>query len=151
MDNSTIGIKVADGTYFPILEEERTGKKKLVLTTVNDDQASVQIDLYKGEGQELNDALYIGSLVIEDIMPAMKGDPEIELLIGIDSDGNLNAEAGDTATSERQSLSVSLESLDDGDFSSPNFELDDQGFDEIPSLDEEPALDDGSSFDEEPA
>ena len=91
MDNSTIGIKIADGTFFPILEEDSSGRKRLVLTTVNDDQGSVQIDLYKGKGEVLKNALYIGSLVIEDIMPAMKGEPEIELIIGIDKDGNLNA------------------------------------------------------------
>ena len=136
MDNSMIGIKVADGTYFPILEEEGAGKKKLVLTTVNDDQGSVQIDLYKGEGKELQDALYIGSLVIEDIMPMMKGEPEIELIIGVDEEGNLNAEAGEAASNERQSLSVSLTSLDEGEFSTPNFELDESGLDDFPSIDE---------------
>ncbi|MDC7228377.1 MAG: Hsp70 family protein [Spirochaetales bacterium] len=141
MDNSTIGIKIADGSFFPVLEEDASGKKKLVLTTVNDDQGSVQIDLYKGKGEELRDALYVGSLVIEDIMPAMKGEPEIELIIGIDEEGNLKAEAGDAATAERQSLSVSLESLDEGDFSTPNFELDDSEFDDL-------SMDDISEVDE---
>ena len=112
MDNATIGIKIANGEYYPVLGEDARGhKKKLVLTTVKDDQPSVQIDLYRGDGSEISDAVYIGSLVIDNIQPASKGDPEIELIIGIDEDGNLNAAAGDLATGERQSLSVSLESL----------------------------------------
>ena len=159
MDNSTIGIKIADGTYYPVIVGESKKKKKLVLTTVNDDQDSVQIDLYKGAGLELNDARYIGSLVIEDIMPAMKGTPDIELVIGVDEEGNMNAVAGDIGSDERQTLSVSLESLGDNDFGEPDFELnnsfdddfDDSGpedsvqddeavFDDIPSLDDEESI-----------
>ena len=140
-----IGIKIADGTYFPILEEGGSVKKKLVLTTVNDDQESVQIDLFKGDGRDMQDASYVGSLVIEDIMPMMKGEPEIELVIGIDSDGNLNAEAGEAASDERQSLSLSLTSLDGDDFAAPNFELDEDGFDDMPSLDEDfPSMEESS-------
>ena len=99
------------------------------------------------------DAVYIGSLVIEDIMPALKGDPEIELVIGIDENGNLNAEAGDSGTQERQSLSVSLESLGDEVFSAPNFELDETVFDEVPSFDEEESVldDEDFEFDEDSA
>lgn len=125
MDNSTIGIKIADGTYYPVIEGDSKKKKKLILTTVNDDQDSVQIDLYKGAGQVLADALYIGSLVIEDILPGMKGEPEIELILGVDAEGNMNAVAGDIGSADKQSLSVSLESLENREFDSPNFEIDD--------------------------
>ncbi len=135
MDNSTIGIKVADGTYFPVMEEDNTVKKKLVLTTVNDEQNSVQIDLYKGLGQELDNAVYLGSLLIEDIKPALKGTPEIELILGIDENGNLNAEAGASGEGERQSLSVSLESLNANEFTTPNFELDELSNEDFASID----------------
>lgn len=147
MDESKIGIKIADGTFFPILEGYGKGKKRLVLTTVNDDQSSVQIDLYKGSGENIEEASYVGSLVIEDIIPAQKGVPEIELLIGIDENGNLNAEAGDTGVEERQSLSVSLESLDEDSFSTPNFEIDETAFEEVPSFEDE-ELDDDLDFED---
>lgn len=125
MSKSTIGIKIADGSYYPILNDGKVEKKKLILTTVNDDQPTVQIDLYKGNGKEISEAVYIGSLVIENITPAKKGDPEIELIIGIDKSGNLNATAGDMVTGEHQSLSVSLESLaGEGVYDVPDFELD---------------------------
>ena len=51
MAGSTIGIKIADGSYYPVLAEGFTGTKRLTLTTVKDDQDRVQIDLYRGEGQ----------------------------------------------------------------------------------------------------
>jgi hypothetical protein len=144
MGNSTIGIKVADGTYRPIIEGESLKKKKLILTTVYDDQGSVQIDLYRGSGQELDDAKYVGSLLIEDILPGVKGEPEIELIVGVDEDGTLTAVAGDVGSGEKQSLSVSLDSLDEDGFDSPNFELDDTVFDDVPDFG------DISDSDEEP-
>lgn len=126
MEKPTIGIKIADGSYFPILEEGSTKRKRLVLTTVNDDQESVQIDLYKGEGSELLDAAYVGSLLIENITQGPKESSEIELKIGFDKDGTLNAEAGDLATGQIESLSVSMESLGESAmYDVPEFSLDD--------------------------
>jgi nucleoid-associated protein YgaU len=122
LGDSTIGIKVADGTYYPVLEHGFTGRKKLVLTTAKDNQARVQIDLYRGNGSTLSQARYIGSLIIENIPAAAQGQPEIELFIGIDDDGQLSAEANDTSTGESQRFATSLttlpesQALDDSDF-----------------------------------
>jgi len=79
--NPTIGIKIADGSYFPIMEEGSSKRKRLILTTVNDNQESVQIDLYKGSGDELLDAAYVGSLLIENIVQGPKESSEIELKV----------------------------------------------------------------------
>ncbi len=124
---SSIGIKIANGSYYKVLEEGSHTKKRVVLTTVNDNQSSVQIDLYKGHDHALADAKYIGSLVIDSIEPAPKGKPDIELVLGVDTDGTLNATAGDRATGERQSLSVSMASLDQGStYDVPDFSLDER-------------------------
>jgi hypothetical protein len=131
---SVIGIKIADGSFFPVFERSHKGKKKLVLTTVNDQQESVQIDLYQGEGQEMENPEYIGSLVVSNIQPAGKGEPEINLVLGIDGEGNLNATATDAATGEYESLSVSLESLEEELYSLPDFELEESSLDEAEQL-----------------
>nr|WP_319415281.1 Hsp70 family protein [Marispirochaeta aestuarii] len=146
----TIGIKVADGAYYPILQEGSSAKKRLVLTTVKDNQPSVQIDLYKGRGDEIEDAVYIGSLVIEDIEPAAAGDPEIELTLGLDSENNLSATAGDKSTGDTQSLSVSLESLDNlGIYDIPEFDLEEEfSPDDVLSREEETRLRDDYPEDE---
>ena len=82
MSDSTIGIKLADGSYYPIINEEDAPKRrKLVLTTAHDDQTNVQIDLFRGEGSNIKDALYIGSLFIENIEMAEKGEPDIDLVL----------------------------------------------------------------------
>jgi hypothetical protein len=101
-----IGIKLADGSFYSVLEEDFTGRKKLVVTTSRDNQESVQIDLYRGseEGAEA----FLGSLTLENIQPAPKREPEIELQMGLDSRGNLEAVASDLLSGEKRSLSVSL-------------------------------------------
>ena len=108
MADSTIGIKVADGSYYPVLEHGFTGRKRLVLTTARDNQPRVQIDLYRGDGSALTDARYIGSLIIENIPAASQGEPEIDLVIGVDDEGQLSAEASDSTTGESQRFSTSL-------------------------------------------
>lgn len=168
MEETTIGIKIADGSFVPVFDREFRGKRRLVLTTVRDNQESVQIDLYQGTGEGLEGPEYIGSLVVENISPAPKGSPEVNLLVGIDDAGNLNATATDSSSGEYQSLSVSLASLDAGKSDLPDFALeepvidDDFDFDfseeedegEAPSMEEsfgeEPVFGEESPFDEEP-
>jgi hypothetical protein len=128
---STIGIKIANGEFYSIIEENSTVKKRLILTTVHDKQRSVQIDLYKSYTKTMADALYIGSLVVENIKPKSKGEPSIELVISSNSNGDITADAIDMDTSSRgehQVLSVSLKSLDEDnrELDIPDFELEHQ-------------------------
>jgi hypothetical protein len=125
---STIGIKIANGEFYPIIEENSTVKKRLILTTVHDKQRSVQIDLYKSFTKTMADALYIGSLVVEDIKPKPKGEPSIEMVISSNINGDITADAIDmdtTSRGEHQVLSVSLKSLDESnrELEIPDFEL----------------------------
>jgi len=127
VDGTSIGIKVADGSFYPVLEESFTGRKKLVLTTVRDNQTTVQIDLYRGEGDKIAQNQYVGSLIIENIQPAPKGEPEVEVNMGVDEEGNLEATASDLFTGERQSLSVSLKSLaGESLYSVPEFDFNEE-------------------------
>ena len=125
MSTTTIGIKVADRTYYPVLERGSTSRKRLVLTTVKDEQTSVQIDLYENSGTVMDTAQYVGSLMIENINPAQSGEAEVELIVGLDSEQNLGASASEATSGERQSLTLSLESLSGGSvYDIPEFELD---------------------------
>lgn len=148
MSEERIGIKIADGTFFPILEEDSLKKKRLVLTTVNDNQSSVQIDLYKGKGENFTDPAYVGSLMIDNIAPVEKGIPEIELKIGLDEENVLNTTAKDLVSGTEESLSVSLESLsDETTYDVPEFSLEDD-FDEneYNDINLEETDEDGSDF-----
>ena len=126
--DSTIGIKIANGEFYSIVEENSPVKKRLVLTTVHDKQRSVQIDLYKSYTRTMADALYIGSLVVENIKPRPKGEPSIELVINAIQNGEITADAVDLDPSghgEHHTLSVSLKSLDEDnrEYEIPDFEL----------------------------
>ena len=139
LSDSTIGIKVADGSYYPILEKDFTGRKKLTVTTVKDNQEKVQIDLYRGNGSSLSEARYVGSLFIENIPPAAQGAPEIELFVSLDEEGQLSAEANDMKTGESQKFATTLTTLAESQtYAEAEFVMDDAGNDVLDL--EEPAL-----------
>lgn len=132
MENKKIGIKIADGSFYPILDGDAKQKKRMILTTVKDGQESVQIDLYRGAGETLEDAQYIGSLMVENISPAASGEAEIELDLGIDPDGQLESVAMDKASGAKQSLSVSLKNLEEeGLYEVPDFSFEDEETEEL--------------------
>ena len=146
--STTIGIKIADRTYYPILEKGAPSKKRLVLTTVKDDQRSVQIDLYENEESEMSTARYVGSMLIENINVAPKGEVEVDLVVGLDEGDTLSANAHEDSSGESQSLSVSLETLtEDKIYDIPEFEMDD----DLDTWDEESPAFDEIGRDEPPA
>lgn len=110
---SKIGIRIADGTFYPILEVGMKEKKKLVLTTAKDNQDKIRIDLFSSRNNTLKGADFIGSLLIEDIISSQKGEQEIEVTIGIDDDGSLNAIASYTKKGVKRSLSANLKIIGD--------------------------------------
>ncbi|AEF83633.1 putative LysM domain protein [Treponema primitia ZAS-2] len=127
---STIGIKIANGEFYPIMEENSSIKKRLVLTTVHDKQKSVQIDLYNSFAKTMADALYIGTLVVENIKSRPKGEASIEMILSSNSKGEISADAVDldASSGEHQRLNVSLTSMEEDDpfAEMPDFDLDSQ-------------------------
>jgi hypothetical protein len=141
---STIGIKVANGEFYPIMEENASVKKRLILTTAHDNQKHIQIDLYNSYAKTMADALYVGSLVVENLRPRPKGEPSIEMTLSSNSAGQITANAVDLDSSSNgalQHLSVSLVDVAE----------DDRVNDEIPDFDlelhEDPPLE---LYDKEP-
>jgi LysM repeat protein len=125
---SNIGIKIANGEFYPLIEENSSTKKRLVLTTVHDNQPSVQIDLFRSPENVMVDAQYIGTVVVENIKPKPSGEPSIEMVVSSDIDGNIIADAIDLDSGphgEHYVLTVSLKSIDETsrDMEIPDFEL----------------------------
>jgi hypothetical protein len=125
---SSIGIKIANGEFYPLIEENSLVRKKLILTTVHDNQSSVQIDLYRSSTKVMADSQYIGTLVVEDIKPKPKGEPSIEMIISSKTNGEIIADAIDldaSSKSDHNILTVSLKSVDESskDMEIPDFEL----------------------------
>jgi molecular chaperone DnaK (HSP70) len=149
LSDYTIGIKLGDGSFYPILEEGFTGKKRFVLSTVRDNQESVQIDFYRNQDEDIESAEYIGSLMIEEIEPSEKGTPEIEVILGLDHENKLNAVAKNLASDDKQTLSVVLESLaGENILGMPEFELD-EDIETTEVMDDESITGDTYPFEEE--
>ncbi len=124
MGSASIGIKLADSTFYPVLREGAPASKILDLTTVRDDQTSVQINLFRSESESIDDSEYVGTLIIEDIDAKASGEPTIELKLSLDETNELSAEAVDLDSGSRQVLTVSLETLDNETiYNLPDFDL----------------------------
>ena len=119
-----IGIKLANSEFYPILDHGRPARKRLVVTTVNDGQRSAQIDLYRGDGPMVTDAVYVGSLVVEDIPEGKAGEPDVRLDLELDEADMLKCTAVEAESGATQSIRVSLEALgEENSYEIPDFDL----------------------------
>ncbi|MBO6177346.1 MAG: LysM peptidoglycan-binding domain-containing protein [Treponema sp.] len=140
-----IGIKLADGTFYPILNEGTAETKTLNLTTVQDNQTTVHVDLYRSESGSMDDAEYVDTLEIKQLNPHENGEPTLNLEISLDEKNELSAKINDPETGKNGETQVTLVSrtLLDRNSEPVNFNLDNVE----PSLPEEPVEADTSSVD----
>lgn len=106
----TIGIKLADGSFYPLLEEGKPSKKSINLTTVQDNQTIVHVDVYRSETGTMEGAEYIDTLEIKDLKPHTNGEPSFSLDIGIDENNELSANIHDPETGNANTTQVELSS-----------------------------------------
>ena len=78
-----IGIKLADGSFYPVMEEGKPFSKKLELTTVRDDQSTVQLHLYRSATGSMEDAEYVDTLLIENLVPHPKQENTLKNFLNI--------------------------------------------------------------------
>ena len=102
----SIGIKLADGSFYPIMEDGKADSKTLSLTTVKDNQTTVKVDLYQSETGTMEDAKYLDTLQIEDLNPHPNGEPDFNLSLSLDEDNNLSAQVADPETNKSSSKDV---------------------------------------------
>ncbi|MBO7123043.1 MAG: LysM peptidoglycan-binding domain-containing protein [Treponema sp.] len=103
-----IGIKLADGAFFPIMEEGQPDKKKINLTTVKDNQTTVQVSLYASESSSMEDAILIDTLKINKLDRQPNGQPDINLSLSLDKNDKIEATLKDESTKEEASFSADL-------------------------------------------
>lgn len=128
-----IGIKTADGKFYPITTDDGISKKLLRLIPAREHQTSVQIDLYRGNPDTaISDSEYIGSLLLERIEPEQDGSRRIELVLQYDDNHDLSATATDLGSGSYQSFSVSLDALSgSAEFDIPDFPIEDEQADSV--------------------
>ena len=106
-----IGIKLADGSFYPILEEGEKAKRILDLTTAQDNQDEVHVDLYSFEMNDdgtTSDEEYMDTITVPNLKPHTKGEPNLQLSIGIDENNELSAEILDSETGSKSEKQVNL-------------------------------------------
>jgi hypothetical protein len=110
-----IGIKLADGNFYPVLEEAQ-GKaltKRLILSTAYNEQRSAQIDFFRNSEKAMRTAVYIGSVVVDNIKAS--ADNQLELILSSRPSSNsapfneVSAEIVNLATGGRYYLEAALE------------------------------------------
>ncbi len=132
MAGQKIGIKLADGSFYPVMNAESREKKKFVLTTNHDYQEGVQIDFFLGpENASPGELRSIGGLRMSKIEPDEQGKPEVTVYTKLDEDGSLVVRAVDEVIGEEESKAYDLpldedEGLEGASLSAPEGE-DSQG------------------------
>ena len=104
----TIGIKLADGSFYPVLEDNIPSEKKLELTTAHNNQTKVMVDLYRSATCTMEDAEYVDSLQIENLNARPNGEPEIKFTVSLDEDNQLSAKIVDSETGNESNTTITL-------------------------------------------
>lgn len=104
----TIGIKLADGSFYPVLEEFSNSEKQLDLTTAHNNQTKVMVDLYRSKNCSMEDAEYVDSLQIENLVAHPNGEPDISFTVAIDENNKLSAKIKDYETGNQSKTTITL-------------------------------------------
>lgn len=103
-----IGIKLADGKFYPILQDNVPSEKALTLTTAHNNQTKIMVDLFRSETNSMDDAEYVDSLQIENLVAHPNGEPNLSFSISIDADNQLSAKIVDDETGKQSNTTITL-------------------------------------------
>src|SRR5689334_22358544 len=114
----SLGVETAGGLMTKIIERNTTipARRSEVFTTAADNQPAVDIVVLQGERELARDNRVLGRFKLENIRPAPRGEPQIEVVFDIDANGILNVTARDKDTGKEQTITISEGSnLDKGE------------------------------------
>ena len=105
----SLGISTFGGHFARLIERNTTVpvSKGHIFTTTRDNQSAVKIRVLQGESDIAAENDLLGEFVLNNIPPAPKGEPEIEVAFDIDANGIVSVSARDLATQGEQSITVS--------------------------------------------
>lgn len=108
----SLGIETLGGVFTKLIEANTTipTKKSEVFSTASDNQPSVEIHVLQGERPMARDNKTIGRFHLDNIPPAPRGVPKIEVTFDIDANGILNVSAKDLGTGRAQSIRIEASS-----------------------------------------
>lgn len=104
----SLGIETAGGVFTKMIDRNTTipTSKSQVYSTYADMQTSVEIHVLQGERAMANGNKTLGRFMLNDIPPAPRGVPQIEVTFNIDSNGIVNVSATDKGTGKSQKITI---------------------------------------------
>lgn len=108
----TLGIETLGSVTTSLIQRNTAipTAKTETFTTAADGQPSVEIHVLQGERPMASENKTIGRFMLDGILPAPKGTPQIEVTFDIDNDGIINVSAKDKGTGKEQSITITASS-----------------------------------------
>src|SRR5438874_4267841 len=104
----TLGIETLGGVATPLIQRNTTipTSRSQIFSTAADSQPSVEIHVVQGERAMAADNKSLGRFMLDGILPAPRGMPQIEVTFDIDANGILNVNAKDKGTGREQKITI---------------------------------------------
>ena len=104
----TLGIETLGGVTTALIVRNTTipTSKSEVFTTAADGQTSVEVHVLQGERGMASENKALGRFILDGILPAPRGVPQVEVAFDIDANGILNVSAKDRGTGKEQRITI---------------------------------------------
>jgi len=108
----TLGLETLGGVMTPLIQRNTTipTSKSESFTTASDSQTSVEVHVLQGERPMAAENKSLARFVLDGLLPAPRGMPQIEVAFDIDANGILNVSAKDKATGKEQKIVIQASS-----------------------------------------
>ena len=104
----SLGIETLGGVFTRLIDRNTTipTNKGQIFSTAEDNQNAVTIRVFQGEREMAADNKMLGQFNLEDIPPAPRGMPQIEVTFDIDANGIVSVQAKDKGTGKEQKITI---------------------------------------------